>query len=98
MKPDQYERLKNLYLSKLQDYFPEGKIAYLTEAPEKSDYGDMDVFVAINQRVDFIDMANFLGATGIICHSSGKVQKCSLGKFLYGIMSMETLLITPYDS
>ena len=98
MKPDQYERLKNLYLSKLQDYFPKGKIACLTEAPEKADYGDMDVFVAIDQRVDFIDMANFLGATGIICHSSGKVQKCSLGTTFFGTMPKETLLITPDHS
>jgi hypothetical protein len=84
MKPDQYERLKNVYLTKLRDYFPKGKIACLTEAPEKSDYGDMDVFVAIDQLVDFVDMANFLGAAGVICHSSGKIQKCALGVPLDG--------------
>ena len=84
MTPEQYERLKNVYLTKLQDYFPKGKIACLTEAPEKTDYGDMDVFVAIDQRVNFVHMANFLSAAGVICNSSGDIQKCTLGVPLNG--------------
>lgn len=79
LTPAQYARLKAIYIKKLQDYFPGAEVACLVEAPEKVDYGDMDICVAIDQRADWVDMANFLGAAGIICHSSGRIQKCTLG-------------------
>jgi hypothetical protein len=79
LQPDQYAKLKAIYLKKLQVYFPGAKIACLTEAPEKVDYGDIDIFVAIETRANWVDMANFLGAAGVICHTSGRIQKCTLG-------------------
>ena len=79
MSPDEYRHLKSIYLKRMQDYFPDGKVACLTEAPEKVDYGDMDIFVAIDERVDFVTMARQLGVAGVICRSSGTVQKCTLG-------------------
>ena len=78
MSPQEYTSLKTIYLNKLQGYFEDGRVACLIEAPEKVSYGDMDIFVALDRRVDFIDMAKYLGATGIICHSGGQVQKCTL--------------------
>ncbi|KAK3702468.1 hypothetical protein LTR37_014830 [Vermiconidia calcicola] len=78
MSPGKYGTLKQYYLTKLQQYFPAGKVVCLTEAPEKTDYGDIDIFVAFDGRVNFIDVANYLGATGVIYHSSGKVQKCTI--------------------
>ena len=79
LTPEQYTQLKAIYLKKLRDYFPGTRIACLTEAPEKTDYGDMDILIAIDQKVNFVDMANSLGAAGIICHSGGGPQKCTLG-------------------
>ena len=76
---DQYAKLKVIYLKKLRDYFPDTSITCLTEAPEKADYGDMDILIAIDQKVNFIDMGNSVGAAGIICHSGGGTQKCTLG-------------------
>lgn len=79
LKPEQYAKLKDIYLKKLRDYFPSATIACLTEAPEKEDYGDMDILVAMDQRANCKAMATFLGAAGIICHSGGQTQKCTLG-------------------
>ena len=79
LSPEQYAKLKAVYLEKLQDYFPGAKIACLTEAPEKSDYGDIDIFVAIDKRAKWVELANFLGAAGVICHTSGRIQKCTIG-------------------
>ncbi|KAK3707659.1 hypothetical protein LTR37_012007 [Vermiconidia calcicola] len=78
MSPGEYRTLKQHYLTKLQQYFPTGKVVCLTEAPEKTDYGDIDIFVAVDKRVNFIDVANYLGATGVIYHSSKKAQKCTM--------------------
>ena len=78
MTPEQYAKLKSIYIEKLQKLFPTGEVACLLEAPEKTSYGDLDIFVAIDQRVNFGDFANCLNAAGVICHSSGQVQKCSI--------------------
>ena len=90
---DDYIRIKNATISKLQAYFPTGKVVCLTEAPEKADYGDIDIFVALAQQVNFIDVANHLGATGVICHSSGKVQSCALGVRKDGMASTHSAVV-----
>ena len=78
MSPSEYTTVKTIYLSKLQGYLPHAKVACLTEAPEKAHYGDMDLLIAIDERMNFVDLANRIGAVGIVCQSSGRVQKCSL--------------------
>lgn len=46
MLPETYWSFKADYLKRLQEYFPAGtRVATLTEAPEKEDYGDID-FIA----------------------------------------------------
>ena len=72
MSPQEYANIKLIYLKRLQDYFSGCRVVCLTEAPEKADYGDMDLFVAFDQIVNFVDMANHLGAVGVICHGSSK--------------------------
>ncbi len=78
MSPDEYTTLKAIYLARVQECFPTAKVACLTEAPEKEDYGDMDIFVAVSQKVEFIDLADSVGAAGVISQSSGEHQSCSL--------------------
>lgn len=84
LQPEEYQNLKTIYLEKLQAYFPQGTVACLKEAPQKIDYGDIDIFVAIDQRVDFIDLANYLGATGVICYHGAGHPRCTIGVTLDG--------------
>ena len=72
MSPDEYERVKKVYSEKMQTCLPDIKVTVLTEAPEKTDYGDIDIFIATEQHVDWADLATQLGAAGVICHSSKK--------------------------
>lgn len=88
MSPADYERLKHIWLERISEFFPDGEVAVLAEAPEKSDYGDIDIFVALDKKVDFIEMAKQIRAMGIICRSSGKVQKCTLGVPMDGTTSL----------
>lgn len=61
-----YESLKSIYLQKLQDLFPDGKVASLIEAPQKTDYGDIDIFIAVDRNVDLLQTAKQLGVAGVI--------------------------------
>lgn len=81
MTPDEYGRLKETYLAKIRGYFSERdvKVAVLKEAPEKLSYGDIDLFIGLDKQVDFMHLANTVGATGLIVHSAGDVQKCTMG-------------------
>ncbi|KAK5137776.1 hypothetical protein LTR08_007348 [Meristemomyces frigidus] len=73
MSPEMYSKLKAVYLERLRTFFPPmTQLSSLTEAPEKQSYGDMDLLVALDTRISFIDLANHLGAVGIICHSNQK--------------------------
>lgn len=89
MSAAEYDQLKELYLTKIRGYFPDPrvKIAALKEAPEKLDYGDMDLFIGLNKQVDFVELANALGAAGLIIHSTGDVQKCTIGVLKDGATS-----------
>ena len=75
MSPEIYHRLKATYTERLRSYFPDAEVASLTEAPEKIDYGDMDFIIALNDHVEFVALANHLGAVGVICHDA---RKCTL--------------------
>lgn len=82
-----YERLKQTYVNKLQTCFPKAKVGSLIEAPQKKDYGDIDLFVSTSETVNFINMANELGAAGVICHSpesSETIRICSVGVLKHG--------------
>jgi len=72
MDPALYNQLKQTYLSKLRDYFKHGQVNAMIEAPEKTSYGDIDFCVAIDDTVDFPDLARHLGAAGLIVYSPKK--------------------------
>ncbi len=79
MSPEDYQRLKAKYLEKLQVLFPGSKVAALTEAPEKTDYGDIDIFIATERTVDLAELASAIGAAGVICRS-GKTATLGVHK------------------
>ncbi|KAK4544283.1 hypothetical protein LTR36_004493 [Oleoguttula mirabilis] len=76
MSPDVYFKLKETYTARLRSYLPPNThLASLTEAPEKTDYGDMDFMIAHDDRINFTDLANHLGAVAILCPDP---QTCTL--------------------
>lgn len=74
MTPAEYTLIKETYLSRLQTYFPDCHVACLIEAPEKTSYGDMDISIGCDKPVDFVHMASFVGAQGVIPNP----QRCTL--------------------
>lgn len=93
MSKAEYAHLKSTYLTRLQAYFPENTVSVLVEAPEKVDYGDIDFIICSEERVDTVHLARKVGATGVICNSSGKFQRCSLGVPMDGSRSSKDVLI-----
>lgn len=85
MTPEKYTQLKQLYEGRLRKCLPDRKINTLKEAPQKTSYGDLDFLVeSADDQVDWLSLARQLGAAGIIIHSSGKVQSCSLAVLMDG--------------
>ena len=72
MSPETYDRLQRVHRQKLQDYFPNGRVVLMIAAPEKVDYGDIDFFIALDERVDFKELATHLGAAAVLCHDPKK--------------------------
>ncbi|KAI7150621.1 hypothetical protein D0869_01488 [Hortaea werneckii] len=74
MTPEIYHHLKVIYTNRLRSCFPDcAKIATLTEAPEKSDYGDIDFIISFSKKPassapDWSALANDIGAAGFIWH------------------------------
>ena len=74
MTPKVYYRLKVIYTNRLRSCFPDcTNIATLTEAPEKSDYGDVDFIISCPKESaspppDWSALANGIGAAGFIWH------------------------------
>ncbi|KAI7539952.1 hypothetical protein KC331_g9444 [Hortaea werneckii] len=74
MTPEVYNRLKVIYTNRLRSCFLDcAKIATLTEAPEKSDYGDIDFITSFpktptSSAPDWSALANDIGAAGFIWH------------------------------
>ena len=99
MDPQQYGRLKDKYLDKIRAYFPDSTVRCLVEAPEKSDHGDIDIFVTLSaeQKVDFEDLGNKIGAAGVILHSSGTVRKCTLGVAADGTSSESSVIVYQHN-
>lgn len=93
MSPEIYRHLKTTYLTKLQEYFPTAKVTCLIEAPEKTDYGDIDFLVAVQQEVDQVDLARYLGAAGFISRSKGIHQSLTVAVPRDGLPSATPLVI-----
>jgi hypothetical protein len=76
MSPEKYQTLKIIYLAKMRVLFPESRVEALKEAPQKTDYGDLDLLVSSDEDLDGVRLATNLGATGFI-HINSK--RCILG-------------------
>ncbi|KAI6901768.1 hypothetical protein KC318_g8053 [Hortaea werneckii] len=74
MTPEVYHGLKVIYTNRLRSCFTDcTKIATLTEAPEKSDYGDIDFIISFPKKPassapNWSALANGIGAAGFIWH------------------------------
>ncbi|KAI6869334.1 hypothetical protein KC338_g3534 [Hortaea werneckii] len=74
MTPEVYHHLKVICTNRLRSCLPAcTKVATLTEAPEKSDYGDVDFIIShptksASSAPDLSDLANAIGAAGFILH------------------------------
>lgn len=65
--------MRDTYTNKLRDYLPNATVAALIEAPEKADYGDLDLFIATDEQLNLVDVASHLGAAGLIMPSTKKI-------------------------
>lgn len=93
MSPDIYSNLKHFYTERLRSYFPPNiQVASLTEAPEKADYGDLDFIIAYDDRVDFFNLATYLGAVAVICPDAQN-QKCTMAFLRDGSRSPKPVVI-----
>lgn len=72
MSPDIYRKLKKATLDTLRKYYPGAEVRALIEAPEKVDYGDLDICIAQEEQIDFTQLANHLGAAGLLIHNAAK--------------------------
>ena len=95
MSPEEYARMKAHCLSYLSGYFPGCKVAALIEAPEKTDYGDIDFIIATDPQVDFTLLADFIGAEGLIFRSA---QKCCFGMPKDGSRPSSTVVYKPISA
>ncbi|KAI7573476.1 hypothetical protein KC346_g20309, partial [Hortaea werneckii] len=74
MTPEVYHHLKVICTNRLCSCLPAcTKVATLTEAPEKSDYGDVDFIISYptisaSSAPYWPDLANAIGAAGFILH------------------------------
>ncbi|SMR59868.1 unnamed protein product [Zymoseptoria tritici ST99CH_3D1] len=78
MTPKVYAQLKSTCIERLQEVLPDHQISALIEAPEKKDYGDLDIIIAHDGPVNTMELARHVGAHGLIKHSTGENQSFSL--------------------
>ncbi|KAF7189888.1 hypothetical protein HII31_08710 [Pseudocercospora fuligena] len=75
MTPEIYSARKAQYSAALRSYFPGCEVVALKEAPEKSDYVDVDFMVRTDRNLDLKGIADFLGGAGVI---GGGAGRCSV--------------------
>ena len=63
MPLEKYNELKQIYIQRLSSYFTNAKsIETAIEAPEKRDYGDIDILIFDDGVVDWAAVASHIGA------------------------------------
>lgn len=89
MDPNAYQMLKEKYTQLLWNCFPNAlTIGAAIEAPEKTDYGDIDIIiVADGGEVDWNQVATELGATAWVDRGTEAKPSCSLAVNLDGSRS-----------
>jgi hypothetical protein len=85
MSPERYNELKRIYFKRLATYFTKAKaIRTVIEAPEKQDYGDIDILIFDDGSVDWAAVATHIGARAFISRGNADMPACSLAVRLDG--------------
>ncbi|KAF2718976.1 hypothetical protein K431DRAFT_314484 [Polychaeton citri CBS 116435] len=66
MDPATYTSLRDTYTQKLVSCLPSARVLPYKEAPEKTDYGDIDYLVATSDAVNFSELAQHIGAAAYL--------------------------------
>lgn len=85
MDPETYKTLKEQYIKLLWTLLPESRsIATAIEAPEKPDYGDIDIIVISDGDVDWAKVAAEVGAVAWVNRGTDDKPSCSLAVHIDG--------------
>lgn len=95
LSPTVYDALKKRCIKDLKELYPNSRVGALTEAPEKKDYGDIDLYFATAGDHDPLTMAVQLSAAGFIVDKSN--SKYSMAVLVNGEPSLSTVRYTHVD-
>jgi hypothetical protein len=85
MSLEKYNELKQIYIQRLSSYFTNAKsIETAIEAPEKKDFGDIDILIFDDGPVDWAAVATHIGAHAHINRGNVDMPACSLAVRLDG--------------
>jgi hypothetical protein len=85
MSLEKYNELKQIYIQRLSSYFTNAKsIETAIEAPEKKDFGDIDILIFDDGPVDWAAVATHIGAHAHINRGNADMPACSLAVRLDG--------------
>jgi hypothetical protein len=85
---NKYNELKQIYIQRLNSYFTKAKsIETAIEAPEKKDFGDIDILIFDDGPVDWAAVASHIGAYAYINRGNADMPACSLAVHLDGTKS-----------
>lgn len=85
MPLEKYNELKQIYFQRLSSYFTNAKsIETAIEAPEKKDFGDIDILIFDDGPVDWAAVASHIGAYAYINRGNADMPACSLAVRLDG--------------
>lgn len=89
MDPKTYQSLKEQYTQLLWTSLPNSRsIATAIEAPEKPDYGDIDIIVISDHDVDWAEVAAEVGAVAWVNRGTDDKPNCSLAVHIDGSRSI----------
>lgn len=84
MSPKEYNMHKESITQSLSAYFGPENIICHTEAPGKTDHGDIDIDISYSDAIDWAKVAHAIGAAAYLDRGSEKSQKCSFAMRLDG--------------
>lgn len=85
MPLEKYNELKQIYVQRLSSYFTNAKsVETAIEAPEKKNFGDIDILIFDDGTVDWAAVASHIGAHAYLNRGSADMPACSLAVRLDG--------------
>lgn len=91
MSLEKYNELKQICIQRLSSYFTNAKsIETAIEAPEKKDFGDIDILIFDDGPVDWAGVASHIGAYAYINRGNADMPACSLAVRLNGEKSTKS--------